>query len=61
MPLPVADTLAGLSPPSDLKPALKSEINTLSTVEAQIEAGMVTPGESDDEFTSLLYEVVWSA
>lgn len=55
---PIVDTFACLRLPPELQPAIESEVDTLGTVETQIEASMIAPGKGDDELSRFLDEGV---
>lgn len=59
--IPITDTFASLCLSSKVQPAVQSEIDALSTVEAKIETGMVSTWKCDNELSSLLYQYIRSA
>jgi hypothetical protein len=56
--LPIIDTVAGLSLPTDLDPTIKSKIDAFRAVEAEVETRVVPSWEGDDELASVLHEGV---
>jgi hypothetical protein len=56
--LPKGNAFTGFGLPSEFYPTIQREVNTLGTVEAQIETGMITPREGDDELPGALDQTV---
>jgi hypothetical protein len=56
--LPIIDTVAGSSLPTELNPTIKSKIDAFCAVEAEVETRVVPSWEGDDELAGMLHESV---
>jgi hypothetical protein len=56
--LPIIDTVASLSLPTELDPTIKGKIDAFRAVEAEVESRVVPSWEGYDELASVLHEVV---
>ena len=58
IPLPIGNTGAETSLPSQIHPAIEGKINGFSTVEPDVKSSMITTGECNDEFSLILHKSV---
>ena len=56
--IPEIDTFARLGHSPHIQPTIESKVDTLSAVEAEIEAGVIPAGERHDELASMLNQTI---